>query len=412
MALALVLRRSVFIGCCIFALTLPFDFPLYNIGLHIPLLKSLLEAQIILLVILWELVIISERRFAIRSTSLFIPILAFFFLHLFSSIFPSERLVWSLKYTFRFFGLGLILFLVINFIKDKKQLHYIINCLFIGAGLAAMFAIIQYCRPYLLTEVQYFFKDLYVSPHRIRGLFSWPTNMSVYLGSLLPLLISCLIYKPNRGKLWEKLFYIFLIFIIVLSLILSRTRGWVLGLFCGLSTLWFLYLIKEKDYASFWTTIIISIIGLLLFFSTGMYKFIVSDLEPSELFRKRLIKDALMMISQHPIKGIGADMFFWSSSYQSPFRTHNIFLETTVNLGIFGFLILFWLLYDIFRIIAKGILKNNDFRDSYVQVGIIGSLASFLGHNQVDYFWHIHEIAGLFWVLVGIGVCAHYLSEG
>jgi len=103
-------------------------------------------------------------------------------------------------------------------------------------------------------------------------------------------------------------------------------------------------------------------------------------------------------------------MFYWKSS--SGFRTHNIFLETTVNLGIFGFFILLWMLYRTFRTIAKGIFKDNAFKNSYIQVGIIGSLASFLGHNQVDYFWQIAQIAGLFWILVGAGVCAHNLAKG
>jgi O-antigen ligase len=407
---ASVLRRVIFLGCCIFALTLPFDFPLKNINFSLPLIKSFLVAQIILLLLIWELLIIFERKIIIRAPSLFVPIVAFFFLHLFSSIIPSERLVWSLKYTFRFFGVGLILLILINFIKEKKQLDYLMSCLFIGAGIAAMFVVIQYQRSFLSPEVQNFFETAQVSPHRIRGLFGWPTVMCVYLGSFIPLLISCLIYKPNKGKFWEKFFYIFLFSIIILSLILSRSRGWVLGLFCGLITLWFLHLINEKDYATFWITIIILMAGFLVFWGSGMYKFIISDLEPSELFRRRLVREALAMIGQYPIRGIGADMFYWKSS--SGFRTHNIFLETTVNLGIFGFFILLWMLYRTFRTIAKGIFKDNAFKNSYIQVGIIGSLASFLGHNQVDYFWQIAQIAGLFWILVGAGVCAHNLAKG
>lgn len=404
----LFLRRIIFIGCCIFALTLPFDFSLKNINLNIPLIKSLLTLEIVILILVWELVIILERRVDIKLTPLFLPIAVFFVIHIFSAIFPSAKMVWSLKYTFRFFGLGLIFFIIINFITDKKRLDYLINFLLIGAGLAALFVLIQYRFPYLLTEVQYFFEDVDVSPHRIRGLFGWPTNMSVYLGSFVPLIISSLIYKPNKGRFLEKIFYVFLLFIIMLALIFSQARGWIVGLFFGLSTLWILYLIKEKDYKVLWITIIILTFGFIFFFTTGMYKFIMSDLDPSETGRLVFAKEALGLIKEHPFKGIGADMFYWDSICH--YRTHNIFLETAVNLGIFGLLILLWLFYTIFKLIGKGLTESTGGSNRHIQVGIFASLVSFLAHNQVDYFWNQHEIIGLFWILVGIGVCVQVVG--
>jgi hypothetical protein len=338
-----------------------------------------------------------------------LPILAFFIFHIYSSIFPSERLVWSLKYTLRFFGLGLVFFIVINFIEDRKQLNCLLNCLFAGAGSAAIFALIQFRWPYLLSDIQNFFDDAVVGPNRIRGLFGWYTNMAVYLGTFLPLILSCLIYKPAKIKSPEKIFYVFLILIIIPALILSHSRGWVFGLSMGLSTLWVLHLIKTKEYPIIWITLVILVIGISIFFNFRLDKFIMTDLEATEIARIDFAKEALTMIGRHPIRGIGADMFYWTSSFHN--RTHNILLETAVNLGVFGLLILTWFFYKIFALIAKGVSKDSDFKNYYIQVGIICSLVSFLGHCQVDYFWMVSEVIGLFWILVGIGVCAYNLRQ-
>jgi O-antigen ligase len=402
---AVILRRFIFIGCCIFAISLPFDFSLKNINLSLPGIKSLLVLEIAGLIFLWELVIVYERRIFIKTTELVFAISAFFIFHLYSSIFPSDILVWSLKYTLRFFSLGLIFFVLVNFIQGKKQLEHLLNCLFVGAGIAAIFVFIQYFRPYTLSSIQAFFDDAVVSPNRMRGLFGWHTNMAVYLGSFIPLVLSCLIYKPAKFKSKEKLFYTLLIIILMSALILSRSRGWILGLLCGLSTLWLLHLINRKEYPVIWVTIIILAIGFLVSFWTGLNRFVIGDLEPSESGRLALFKEALKVIKAHPIRGVGADMFCWVSPFQGS-RTHNIFLETLANLGALGLLFLVWFFYKSFAAIGKGILKDAGFRNSYIQVGVICSLASFLGHCQVDYFWAVSEVIGLFWVLVGIGVCA------
>jgi len=299
----------------------------------------------------------------------------------------------------------LIFFIIINFIKSKKEIEYLINSLFLSVGVTSIFVIIQYFFPYLLVDLQYFFKDVKISVHRIRGLFGWPTDMSVYLGTFIPLILSCLIYNPKETLL-KKIFYLSLLTIIIFALVLSKTRGWILGLFFGLSSLWFIYLIKKKDYRTIRITVVIFGLIVLLFFISGRYKFVMGDLEPSEKGRIMFIKEALRLIKEHPFKGIGADMCYWKSVYK--FRSHNIFLETTVNLGIFGLLVLLWLFYSIFKFITKGITSYSEI--DYLKVGIFSSLLSFLAHNQVDYFWQLPEITGLFWILVGIGVSLNYYN--
>lgn len=399
------LRKLIFIFCCLFALSLPFDFSLKNINLDVPGLNSFLMLQIAALFLLWEGFVLTERRLDIKTAGIFLPLSVFFALHIFSSVFPSQRMIWSLKYSLRFFGLSLVMFVLINFVTNKKQLRWIINCLFISAGIAAGFVIIQYFFPYLLSGAQLFFDDAQIDLSRVRGLFGWPTDMAAYLGVFIPLILSQLIYKKQgRYKFAENLFYAFLLVLISAALVFSRTRGWIAGAFCGLITLWILDAITKKEKAQLYFCLAALSLAALLFLVSGVHRLFLSDLEPSEAGRLAFIKEAFRLIKEYPFRGIGADMFYWNADLTGNFRTHNIFLETFVNLGVFGLSALLWLLYVIFKKIGKGLFGQGPCENRYLRMGIIAALAAFLGHNQVDYFWQSHEIAGLFWFLAGIGV--------
>ena len=86
---SLIFRRLVFIGCCIFAVSLPLNFSLRLVNIHIPLIKSLLALEMIFLLFLWEVFIIFERKLIVKFTSLALPMGVFLLLHLYSSVFPS-----------------------------------------------------------------------------------------------------------------------------------------------------------------------------------------------------------------------------------------------------------------------------------------------------------------------------------
>ncbi|MCX7661732.1 MAG: hypothetical protein N2Z79_03510, partial [Candidatus Omnitrophica bacterium] len=78
---------------------------------------------------------------------------------------------------------------------------------------------------------------------------------------------------------------------------------------------------------------------------------------------------------------------------------------------IVGILGLIWFLYSVFKIICRDIIEKAPLQ-VYSRTGILASLISFLMHHQVDYFLNIHEFVGLFWVLIGLGVCSLNIEEG
>ncbi|MFH1995388.1 MAG: O-antigen ligase family protein [Candidatus Omnitrophota bacterium] len=405
MKLSLFVRRAVFYCCCCIALFLPFDFSLENLGLTIPAIKSFFALEVVILIILWEIAILSNRENVPNGGGLVYPFIVFLGIHLFSSVIPSEKMIWSLKYTARFFGLGIVAFAIINFITSERRLERLISCVFAGACIASVFVAAQYFRHDAIDGLRRFFESAEVSSHRICGLFGWPTNMSVFFGALVPLAACFWIFRPH-SSVFRRAVYGSLTVLFIFCAVLSGTKGWLIGLFFAFACFVAIFAVqyrKPKIIALFFLLCGI-IVSAFLFNLFGFRSFTTGTLEPTEKIRLEYAKSALRSIQEYPFRGQGADMFFWKNVPR--FRTHNIFLETTVNLGFFGLLALLWLYGAVMRKLYKGIRASDGFGQTYITLGILCSLAGFLGHGLVDYFWSQSEIAGLFWVLVGAGVAS------
>lgn len=214
---------------------------------------------------------------------------------------------------------------------------------------------------------------------------------------------------------------------LALALFLSRVNVGVMATGGGLVVMFMLYLYRQKKKSLSFLVISPFIIGLaflsLLFFNENTRPYIFEHIPQLQtIYNLDLWKVAMKMIIQRPGKGWGADMFFWKypmftpSGMPVPFtplhRSHNIFLEAGACLGLFGLLVLMWLLFSIIKAVGKGLLdaRIGSFRWA-IQAGVLSSLAAFLIYNQLDFFWSVHEILGLFWMLVGIGVCGSLISD-
>lgn len=424
------LRRISFLVCLIVALSLPFDFLLKEVGIKTPFIKSYLEVLIIALFLLWELSVIFERRISLVHTAVDYPLLAFFAIHIFSSLFPSSYMVWSLKYTFRVFGFGLLFYGVANFANSRRRLHILVMLLLASGTLAAALAIAQKFFCYgqigdLVIGIQNFLEDITERPDKIRGPFLWPSVLACYMAALIPLSVSFLIWGSRR---WLKKGLLLLITLaMALALFISRVNIGVIAAGGGLAVMFMTYIYKKQKKKMLNVFVILAVLLCLAFLSLlfkenarpHIFKHIP---ELQTIYELDLWKAALKMIIQRPGKGWGADMFYWKYPVFTPWgmpvpftpihRSHNIFLEAGACLGLFGMLTLMWLLFSIVKTVGKGLLdtKIGSLRWA-IQLGVLSSLAAFLIHNQLDLFWSVHEILGLFWTLVGIGVCGSLISE-
>lgn len=179
---------------------------------------------------------------------------------------------------------------------------------------------------------------------RVSGSFGHANMLAVVIISLLPFLFT---YKGNGFTLLMLTSY--------LTLFLTFTRvAWLMGLF-----LFVYYSVRAYFLGDFYLKKRITILGMMILFSLLFIPNIFGRLSStSEAFaesgsmgtRVKLIKEALNMITQYPLTGVGINRFqdlsseeqvtdvFRRTRFSSATLVHNLFIEQAVEIGIPGVL--------------------------------------------------------------------------
>jgi len=154
-------------------------------------------------------------------------------------------------------------------------------------------------------------------------------------------------------RLWKKIFLGIMLALFVMTLVLTGSRGGLLGFIVLLGCIWWMSRHKTIGIIAF---MVFSIIG---WFSIGAerqrrYESIFdSNLDESSLGRVNAWHDGLILFLERPLTGVGADAFLQArvdrfGVYLDP---HNLYIHVFAELGLIGGGIFFFmLLRDIFRI--------------------------------------------------------------
>ncbi len=111
--------------------------------------QVLLGAVVIIVFVLQVIKILLEKSVRLRKTSFDIPILLLAVIAFFSSIFAVNRAD-SLIAFFPYFFAILAFFLIINIVKDKNSLLFLMSSLIIGAVLLSVSAVLSFFKIYIL----------------------------------------------------------------------------------------------------------------------------------------------------------------------------------------------------------------------------------------------------------------------
>ncbi len=141
-----------------------------------------------------------------------------------------------------------------------------------------------------------------------------------------------------------------------------------------------------------------------------MTKDVEDGYDATTLERIYIWEKAKDMISQKPLDGSGfrittqisislEDDRFKAYSWKS---FHNNYLQTIVEQGIIGLLIVLWLYglsfwygFKLFRLTRDGFYKG-------LGLGLMASTVAILASNFTGTTWHLFNIAGFYWVLVAL----------
>ncbi len=332
-----------------------------------------------------------------------------FFLWSFLSFFWAVNSVFSVRKSLFFATIIPVYFLIIYFIDTKEKLDKVLNYFILGGFYASLIGVIQFLSQFIfsLDKIYNFWaynislflygqnfgtvviqnQSWFVNVGgkdflRAISLFPDPHTFALYLSFVIPLTVGFFLYNNKKNK--KK--FIFKIFIMILALLFTFSRGAYIGVLASslfmLGFYFWYFKVKLNKRAIFYT---LSFFGILLIIFTNtlfgdrfLSSFSLSDVSNSG--RIQIWKTSSEVFLQNLIFGVGLGnlpiFFDPTASIKSPINAHNTFLDILSELGVVGFLLFFgFLIYSFF-----GLSFKKDKFD-YLRFFIIWSLIWYLIHS-------------------------------
>ncbi len=312
----------------------------------------------------------------------------------------SDNPIQSLRNYFLFFAF-LILFYVGRNIFSEKDLSILKKISISTTTAVSLYAIAQFYGYYILFAPK-------GAP--IISFLGNPNFAADFVAINTPIILGYMIDKPFIGSLLFTISYT--------ALIMFGTRGALLGFIFGF--LFFFWWIKRKGITiskplilSIIVIILISIIystpnplnqrSLPLWNKLQNTKEFLAKAENTGSIRARLTfwKVTLLMIKDHPLKGVGPGRFgYFYPFYQSKIlkedkgpkkhaynakRAHNEYLQVFAETGVFGFLVFLFILYSLLQQGYKR-LKSSD---NIMYISLASGILVLLVHALFSFPWHL-----------------------
>jgi len=240
---------------------------------------------------------------------------------------------------------------------------------------------------------------------RIVSVFAYPNA----LGLLITPIIGFFIALAARVKFFTKQTFwwgVLIVFLGIFSLLASVSQGAWLGLGLAMVFLSF-FLFSWKKVLPFW------LIKVILIFAIPQTR---EDVIPLPTFsdvsgdvRKVMWQGTWNLLKARPVLGSGLAGFpHYYEQYRLIKHTefllypHNVILNFWVQLGLFGLLVVIFILIEFFWT-ARCLLKTKNPEFNWA-IALMTAMVCLLGHGLVDVPYFKNDLAILFWLLIGIMV--------
>jgi O-antigen ligase len=171
----------------------------------------------------------------------------------------------------------------------------------------------------------------------------------------------------------------------------------------------FVVLIKPQWKKIFWGGLILltglTLLVIISYPKTLPYRLVVHSVKAQEL-RIEAVGLAWNIIKEHPLTGIGLGRGSFHSYYpkeHSIVHTHNIFLNTAVEIGVPGLLLLVLIFVILFSKLFRALTRESALRRKMLITGIFISTLGFVIANLFD-CTHYGWPSMVFWLLAGLGM--------
>ncbi|MCX6761690.1 MAG: O-antigen ligase family protein [Candidatus Moranbacteria bacterium] len=407
----------------IFCAYLPFQVAL-NPSAGVDLASS--RVFVLLLFFVWLVEGLRRKKLFIESGKVNFFLASFLFLSLLSIV-VSKNSDWSVRKLLFLFSVFPLYFVAADLVSSKEQMIKVVRFLVWGGFLVALLGAAQFAAQFIFgLDATYKFWANYVSPIFLGGNVtaavlknpSWLVNISgrtylraiatfpdphmlaFFLGMLLPLALGLFLKLKNK-------IYLFIFFVLLLTDLLTFSRGGYLGLFAGFAVAIGVLLSRLKKKHQLGALILVVCLGSFLIIPGPISERFLSSFnfqEGSNQGRIETWRKALVVIVDHPLLGVGIGNYpleiSATADYRDPIYAHSNYLDIAAETGIVSLLAWLGFLGTLFFIFLK---KSKEVLFFCVAVSVVISSA----HSLVETSIYSPVVLSLFLIIAGFSRLAN-----
>jgi len=294
---------------------------------------------------------------------------------------------------------GVLILLAGELFARRSRLHQAVTAMALFGFAVALFAIVQDFSNthsiYWLVKVTAVSADLY-------GPYANHNHYAGLMEMLVPLAASAA-FLERGGK---RALFLFASAIMALSIVLSRSRGGILGLAVAVVLVCAVLYRGNRQHRAALALLVISVVIAVVALFLANDKILQHLSDTQDKFRLAIYGDSVRMWLHRPWFGFGWGTFStvypgFRSFYTNLFvnHAHNDYLELLVEMGIAGASVAAWFLFGVFRGGFRKVLDRKDYEGSVLALGALTGITALLSHSMLDFNLHIPANAALFFVL-------------
>lgn len=403
------LGMKYFLASLVLAIGLIFSlidmrFALYGISFFIPFLpNSIALASLLGLGLVFFLRRILKNHEKLESSPMIAIVLVYFLMITIQTVSSFDP-----RGSLRDLGLhmaGIIYFLVIvNTIRDKKDLNTFLTLIFASATLVALIGLAQ---AIVGVEMQSEWVDVQNNPDmrlRVYSVFGNPNILAEYLVMTIPIGVGLFWHTKSLKK---KTVFLIALAIMFSCLGLTMSRGGWVGI--AMAALVFVILVDRRLLLLAFPIAILA----LVFLPDAILNRLLSIgnlSDTSNAYRLDIWRITGEIIRDHPIAGLGLGHLPFSDIFNTYIRTmpiyhaHNTILQLLVEYGLAGFSIFAMMMYAYIKNPIKYAIVNNhsDLYIKYITAGVLAGLVGVFTQGIVEVVLYLPKIIFMFWMLLAI----------
>jgi probable O-glycosylation ligase (exosortase A-associated) len=235
--------------------------------------------------------------------------------------------------------------------------------------------------------------------YRVAGglgnLFQNPNDLALHLVTIFPIVVGLLLFSRN---IFMKLLYAGFGILMLVTIVLTYSRGGFLGLVAGVAVL--TWKLQKRHRKSVLAAVIF--LGLIFFLlAPNQYGARVASMggDDSSIARKDDIVRSTIVALRHPLFGIGMDNYVLRSTGNH--ATHNSYTQVAAEMGIpAGIIYILFLIASLKRlkrIERETVSSRKTQRWYYVAVGLQAALGAYMVSSffaSVAYLWYVYYLVG------------------